>query len=563
MALILVSWIYIALTCVHMGWGLSFILKLKTNSLIPVLVSGLFATAMLATLWAIFGRIHWEFHLLLLILNGLIYFRNRDSIHQLYRDFASEIHQLSQPIKAALFIIAVLIVAQCTTAPFVIDNETYYIQTIKWLNEYGLVKGLANLHISLGQISGWHVLQSAFSFSFLYPRFNDLSGFCLFIGNVFALFKLNEFVKNKRTQDGIIGLFPLANVFFFQFISAPSPDIAVYVLAFMLFYYFIENAQNSEISNFNFMALLSFFILFIKITAFGLVLIPLMLLTIHFRKWKLELFPIGLTGCIVFVLFVTKNALVSGLPFFPLTHFRLTSDFAVPLSSAEFYFNSGKMCMFFVTPEEYQSMSLMQIAMRWLFASKIGALMNISTILVLILSPIFIYKFHHKKVFWIIYAISVIEFVLLILSSPVYRYFIYLTLFWGFFILICLFQHLKFISTVYVISVLATAFVLFFPLNFDGLTQNKLFSQNSTFSVKNVVFPHANSKLQTTYETIQNGNLKYNSPIQNSFFWANGDGNLPCVNKDQINYFEQTLGVVPQMRGNQLRDGFYTKSIQK
>lgn len=554
---------YIALTCVHMGWGLSCILKLKTNALIPVLVSGLFATAMLTTIWAIFGRINWEFHLVLLILNGVIYVRNKDSIHQLYQSFIREIDELSQPIKAALFIISILIMVQCTTAPFVIDNETYYIQTIKWLNEYGLVKGLANLHISLGQISGWHVLQSAFSFSFLYPNFNDLSGFCLLIGNVFALFKLNEFVKNKRIQDGIIGLFPLANVFFFQFISAPSPDIAVYVLAFMQFYYFIENVHNAEISSFNFIALLSFFILFIKITAFGLILIPLMLLVIHFRKFKTDLLPIGLTGLIVFVLFVTKNALVSGLPFFPLTHFRLPVDFSVPLSSAEFYFNSGKMCMFFVTPEEYQSMSLMQIAMQWLFASKIGALMNISTILVLILSPIFIYKFHHKKVFWLIYGVTIVEFALLLLSSPVYRYFIYLTLFWGFFILICLFQHLKFISTLYVVSVIATAFVLFFPLNFDGLTQNKLFSHNSTFSIKNVVFPHANSKLQTAYKTVQNGNLKYYSPTQNSFFWANGDGDLPCVNKEQINYFEQTLNVVPQMRGKNLDDGFYTQSIQK
>ncbi len=560
MALILVSWIYIALTCVHMGWGLSLVLKLKTNSLIPVLVSGLFATAMLATLWAIFGRIHWEFHLVLLILNGVIYVRNKNSIHQLYQSFIREIDELSQPIKAALFIISILIMAQCTTAPFVIDNETYYIQTIKWLNEYGLVKGLANLHISLGQVSGWHVLQSAFSFSFLYPNFNDLSGFCLLIGNVFAFVKLDQYFKSGNQLALLIGLFPLANVLFFQLISAPSPDIAVYVFGFMLFYYFIEHFKSDDLADFNFIALLGFFILFIKITAFALILIPLVLLLVHFQKWKRQLLPTALIGGLVFILFVVKNALVSGLPLFPLTIFRLPVDFAVPLSSAEFFFNSGKLCMFFVTPEEYQSMSTQQIVLKWLFAPKISGLINLSTVIILLISPIFIYKFYHKRAFWLIYAVSVVEFVLLLLSSPVYRYFIYLTLFWGYFILIPVFQNKKILSSVYILSLLATAFVLFFSLHFDRFTQNKLISQNSPFLLKNVIFPHANSKLQTTYETVQNGNLKYYSPTQNSFFWANGNGNLPCINKEQINYFEQTLGVVPQMRGDGLDDGFYTKT---
>ncbi len=563
MALILISWIYIALTCVHLGLGLSYFIQLKNNQLIPVLISGLFCVSLLSTIWAIFGRINIEFHLFLLALNGLIYFSKKKKIHQIFQDFATDLKALSVLIKVFLSVVTILIIAQCASAPFVIDNETYYIQTIKWLNEYGLVKGLANLHISLGQMSGWHILQSAFSFSFLYQNLNDLSGFCLLIGNIFAFFKLNEFFKNKSIQDGIMGLFPLANVFFFQFISAPSPDIPVYVLSFLLFFYLIDNLKSEDIADFDFIALLGFFILFVKITAFALILIPLFLLILHFKKWSKQLFPISFMGLLTLILFVTKNAIISGLPLFPLTHFRLPVDFSVPLSSAEFYFNSGKMCMFFVTAEEYQSMHFLQIALRWLFASKISGLINVSTVLVLLMSPIFIYKFHHKKALWLIYSVSLIEFILLLLSSPVYRYFIYLTLFWGFFIVICLVQNQKLISGVYAISVLATAFVLFFPLNFDGLTQNKLISQNSSFSFKNIVFPHKNSKLQTTFTVVQNGNLKYYTPVQSAFFWANGDGNLPCVNQEQIDYFEQTLGVVPQMRGADLSDGFYTKSIQK
>lgn len=68
-----------------------------------------------------------------------------------------------------------------------IDNESYYIQTIKWLDKYGLVKGLANLHVYLAQQSGFHILEAALNFDSVYDRFNDLSAFYLLIGVVWRV----------------------------------------------------------------------------------------------------------------------------------------------------------------------------------------------------------------------------------------------------------------------------------------------------------------------------------------------------------------------------------------
>ena len=85
----------------------------------------------------------------------------------------------------------------------------------------------------------------------------------------------------------------------------------------------------------------------------------------------------------------------------------------------------------------------------------------------------------------------------------------------------------------------------------------------SNFSAKNIVFPYPNTKNNTTFETIQLGNLKYNSPEKNDFFWANGNGDLPCVDKKQLDYFEKYFKIIPQMRTNDLKDGFYAKKTQK
>ena len=230
MLLILISWCYILFTSLTLGVAFDKITKLKSTNFIVLVFLGLFITTLLASFWAISGRINIEFHLFLLAINAVICFKYQSKLFGLYHTFFREITALSKALKLFLVLLAILILAQSAEAPYFIDNETYYIQTIKWLNEYGFVKGLANLHIFLAQTSGWHIAQSAFSFSFLYSNFNDLNGFSVLLINLFAVLKLNTFNSNKNQEALLIGTLPLANLFFFQFISAPSPDLAVYIL---------------------------------------------------------------------------------------------------------------------------------------------------------------------------------------------------------------------------------------------------------------------------------------------------------------------------------------------
>src|SRR5690606_10458734 len=86
------------------------------------------------------------------------------------------------------------------------DNETYYIQTVKWLNEAGYVSGLANLHIFLAQQSGWHLLQAVFSFPFLEIEFNDLSAFALWLLCGISVRRLDVFCKTRSRVDLAAGL---------------------------------------------------------------------------------------------------------------------------------------------------------------------------------------------------------------------------------------------------------------------------------------------------------------------------------------------------------------------
>ena len=560
MVLIFLSWIYITFTTINLGFVTNKIFNLKKSNFLITSILGLFFTTLLASIFAVFYRINSEFHVFLFLINCLSFYKFKNEILNLYKQLISELKNLQFPLKIIISLIAFLILAQCATKPYVIDNESYYIQTIKWINEFGFVKGLANLHIFFGQNSGWHIVQSAFNFSFLYENLNDLSGFCLLLGNLFALLKLNEFFKNNDKNHLLIGLFPLGNLFFFQFISAPSPDIPVYVFTLILFYYFIKYYKNATIEIFNLMTILVLFILYCKPTSTVLIVLPLVLLVLNFNKIAPKIVPISLLSFGVLLLFVIKNTVVSGFPLFPMTTFGFSNlDFAVPKNVLTFYLNEIKATGFYISSPEFENSSTFQLLYKWLFSSKIDGIINIISITIFCISPLFIYKNFNKKSVWILYFTILLQMFLLFLSSPQYRFFIHLTLFLGLIMVLNLFSNKKIIFISNAISIVIIAFLLFIPINFNKLTSNKLLATNNTFSIKNSLIPASNSKFENKYQLLKIGNLNYNSPINHPFFWGNGTGNLPCVNEKQINYFQKNFHVIPQLRSTELKDGFYAK----
>ena len=241
MILILLSWLYIFFTAFSLGIAFSKMLRIKQFDLVVIAILGLFSVTLLATAWAFFGPIALEFHVFLVLLSVFFLYKNKSNFTSILKETVSQIKSFSFSVKILFAISSLLVLAQSTTLPFIIDNESYYIQTIKWLNEYGFVKGLANLHLFFGQTSGWHITQSVYSFSFLYDKFNDLNGFCMLLGNLFAFQKLQSYFTKGNRIDLLFGLLPLTYAFLFQFISSPSPDFPVYIFAFILFSMYIQN----------------------------------------------------------------------------------------------------------------------------------------------------------------------------------------------------------------------------------------------------------------------------------------------------------------------------------
>jgi len=562
MLLIAVSWFYIFLASTLVGLFIQQKLKLPFQALI-IQFLGWFGIALLATVYAFFFPLNGIFHLILFCLLALLGYIYRKTFLKLIQDLWKLFKNLKIGFKVFISLISVLILAKCASAPYILDNESYYIQTIKWFNEYGFVKGLVNLHYFLGQASGWHILQAVFNFNFIYANFNDLSGYCLLWANLYSVKLISDYYKDPSQKSLLFfAAFPLLNVLFFSFIAAPSPDIAVYVLSWYIFYLIFKFYKNFTAQQITLISLLSFFLIFIKLPHVYMAFVLVFIYIKEYKKIKKVLLLLLTFGGATLGLLLVKNIILTGYPLFPSSLFSYTlANYKMPEDLMTFLNSSVHSTAFKLSSRAYKSMNNLELFYHWINLPKLHGLFNKLVLLLAVIVPFFIVKMKSKKSSWFLYAIALLQLLILGLTSPQYRFF--LSIIFLFISLLSLYflQHKKIISSLLVLSIIGVMIHTFFSFSLNSFTNNPFATQSSSFELKQIVVPHKNSRYSFEYEYLSLDNLDYYSPKGNKFFWNTGDGPLPAVNKDQIDYFKENFRYIPQQRGESLKEGFYSKKI--
>jgi hypothetical protein len=357
-------------------------------------------------------------------------------------------------------------------------------------------------------------------------------------------------------MDLVFGLLPLTYVFLFQFVNAPSPDFPIYIFGLILFWLYLQNESFVVITT------IALFLVFIKITAVVLLILPILLVIKNYDVIKKQLNRIVLLSVLVFVLFIIKNAILTGYPFFPMTFISLpNASFTVPKAIMDFFFSQRMMHSFYIPSGTFEDLSLFDLAKHYFFYNELDSIIAFATLFLLAFSPLVISKYFFKNKVWDIYITFTLLIVLLIFSSPQYRFYVYFTIFFGLLLLALVVTNRKIILISIGLSLALVTFLIFIPISFAGLTNNTSLASNSTFSIKNTLVPEPNTKGNQKYILLPKENLDYHSPINYPFFWITGNGDLPCVNAEQFEYFEKNFHIIPQLRGASLKDGFYAKKV--
>lgn len=529
-------------------------LHLKNLNFSIIIFLGMFLQTFLLSICSFFINIGIEVFIVNLIFISTLTFFQINEIKINVLELFSNFKFFSVYSKFILLIVLLASLYKCSQSPFLIDNESYYIQTVKWINEFGLVKGLANLHIFLAQTSPFHVLQAGFNFSFLIDNFNDINGFILLISSLFYIQKFNK--KHVETNKfHWIGLLPIFNVLVFQFISQPSPDLILILVSQIIFYLFLEENDNKDALKISIVLFL--FLFFIKITIVPIALLILFWIYIH-KKFS-GLFIV--LGILITLILVCKNTIISGYPLYPFEFFAMNFDWKIPNNLFLFITESTKNAGYFEN-EVMLNATFYQKIKSWLHLSGLNRFFNLGMILLFVLA-IFTIDFQKSKKFKILYFSLLIHFLILILTSPQFRFFLPEFVFFAVFIINkftnCLKIKLNFFEILMILFLIFGMIFIEF-LDYKLITDNKLMQKQSSFTLINCFIPKSNSKYNyLEFEKVKNGNLDYYSPKENFFFFGTANGKLPCVNKFQIDYFEKYYLIKPQLRTNNLKDGFYSK----
>ena len=560
MLLIFLSLIYIFITTLNFGILFKKIIGIANCHVVIHHILGLFFYTIFTSIAAFFIRINIEFYSLVFIINLAVFIFNKPLFIKELKSFINTISRLDILFKVLFCAIFIITLAQSVTAPYLLDNESYYIQTIKWINEFGYVKGLANLHMFFAQNSAWHTLQAGFNFPFILDFFNDLNGFLFVLISLLALEKINNYKYNFDLQGICFGLILLFTIFFMQFINAPSPDLIVFVLTPYIFYIFIKQYNNIDENSFKIVLSLVLFLCLIKVTIAVIIFLILILFFKNLQSLKKHILTFTLLSGVVLIIFLAKNYIISGYLFFPIETIELFNvDWKQPQSLMQFY-NYGTYLAGFDN-QEVVNLTIVDRFLFWLNISKLHGLFNKIYILLLLVFPLFIFKNTAKKPISIIYFLAILQFIILWNNSPQYRFFFVFIIFLSLQIVIPFLKNRSVINYFLTLIIISSAIPIFFEINLNALTNNSFAMKLSKFNSKNIFIPEGKSKINTLFTKVNINGFKFYSPSDDAFFWATGNGNLPCVNKKQVNYIKQSFGYVPQLRSKELKNGFKSKKV--
>lgn len=337
MIIILINWIYLFFVTYFCGrLGLHYLNKfinVNSNELIfnieslsLISIFGLSLISFLNIILHFFIPIGININLIIILLSTISCFKMKLK----FDDF--KIINLKSSIYYYLLfgIILLLTIVWHSISTSNYDEGLYYIQNIRWAENYPFVKGLANLHSRLGVNSSWYHLCTVFNWSFLGVNgLNDLNGFLIILLSISVIYSFKKIIANKFYFEDIFIL--IFFIFLFKYYlgfnsnnpsNTYSLDFGVVVLIGLLCFFYlkeirINNSNQINATIFVMVAILVFMftVRFSNILLFCIIIIFLFY-KINYTKKNLILLSVILS--IGLIPYFISNYIVSGYLIFPL-----------------------------------------------------------------------------------------------------------------------------------------------------------------------------------------------------------------------------------------------------
>lgn len=201
--------------------------------------------------------------------------------------------------------------------PYNYDTGLYHAQAIQWIEKYGCVKGLGNLHNRFAYNSSFMCLQTLYSWSFLVNQ--SLHGMNTYLALVMMGYVLLSFRFFRKKEEIIPDCLNVAMLVYcgYSLSSLPSPNTDFWPMILML-YILSKWLRCTVVEERVLLCIFAVYGTTVKLSVGFLVLlavVPLVML-IRQKNWR----TIGFGACagiVVLIPFLIRNVIISGYLLYP------------------------------------------------------------------------------------------------------------------------------------------------------------------------------------------------------------------------------------------------------
>lgn len=208
------------------------------------------------------------------------------------------------------------------------DTGLYHAQSIRWIEEYGVVKGLGNLHCRLAYNSSSFALSALYSMAFLGGQsYHCAAGWLAFLLAAVCLRTGKSLRAGRlRTSDfaRVMCVYYLVNIF--DEMISPASDYFMVLVAFYIVIRWLDLSESGErtILPYGLLCVLGVFLMTVKLSAALILLLTLYpaCRLLREKKWRETGAYLGL-GIVTALPFFMRNVLISGWLVYPFTQIDL------------------------------------------------------------------------------------------------------------------------------------------------------------------------------------------------------------------------------------------------
>lgn len=336
MASVILNWIYIGITTFVVGYGvLRFLTRhfaYQVKNADAYLVCGLVCVTVYAQFFSLFAGVGLAANLLLLAVCLVIACREQAALAQMLSQCAAGWRDQDKKwlyLRGLLLLGLFLLFAYGTSRGQIhYDTGLYHAQSIRWMEEYGVVKGLGNLHCRLAYNSSSFALSALYSMAFLGGQSYHcaagwlafvLAAVCLRIGKPLRAGRL-------RTSDfaRVMCVYYLVNIF--DEMISPASDYFMVLLAFYIVIRFLELLESGErtILPYGLLCVLGVFLMTVKLSAACILLLTVYpaFRLLREKRWGETGAYLGM-GIVTALPFFIRNVVISGWLVYPFTQIDL------------------------------------------------------------------------------------------------------------------------------------------------------------------------------------------------------------------------------------------------